>query len=97
MQTEPTAEQCTAREKITLSIDGNPISGIACWYPQMGGYLGKAIAQSDGEGGCINVYVWHDGEFPFSEKWYREPTIPRRLHHCDPDQFISFGKLLKTL
>lgn len=56
---EPTADECTHH----AIVDG----GVAIWYPQMGGYVGKAVAFacSDEPGSCIDVYVWHDGDFPF--------------------------------
>ncbi len=99
--TEPTGEQCTQH---SLVYEDEYDIGYACWYPQMGGYAGKAVAvmdrkwseTSDGSGasgGCIEVYVWHDGEFPFRG----EGTYPVRIHHCDPEQFIQFGKLLSEL
>ena len=91
---EPTAEQCSAKAPVT--VDGR--SGIACWYPQMGGYVGKCVILPDGEGG-FDALVWHDGNFPFlgeSDDDYRAQP-PRRLHHCDPQQFIAFGELAETL
>lgn len=98
---EPTGEQCSAFEKVFEDEDH---VCYAVWYPQMGGYSGKAVAvfgkgwqeRNDGAamGGCIEVYVWHDGAFPFSE----EPGInPAHLHHCSPDQFIDFGKKLEKI
>lgn len=81
---------------------------IACWYPQMGGYCGKAVIRWDS--GCFEAYVWHDGDFPFStgeELWpptyddygnavtrYKEPAF---LHHCSADQFIAFGEFAESL
>lgn len=86
----PTAEQCKNQERVDL---GNGQSGWACWYPQMGGYVGKAVIVKDED--CHNVYVWHDGDFPFNgdDPW-RETPNPRILHHCDGSQFIAFGELL---
>lgn len=95
---EPTSEQCTTNAKVFE--DGSRV-GYAIWYPQMGGYVGRAIAVLDKEwmqrddgaafGGCIDVLIWHDGEFPFGE------GEPREIHHCDPEQFIRFGEKLKEL
>jgi len=52
----------------------------------MGGYCGKAVAVLYKDIGCFDVYVWHDGEFPFGDE------SPTRLHHCDPGQFVRFGE-----
>jgi hypothetical protein len=97
---EPTWDQCTANDKV---YDGDGVVGYAIWYPQMGGYVGKAIAVMDKEwveykggsrkGGCIDVFVWHNGEFPFGE----EDDNPREIHLCDPEQFIVFGEKLSEL
>jgi hypothetical protein len=65
---------------------------MACWYPQMGGYSGKAVAVSD-DTGCVDLYVWHDGEFPFTGD-DDGPAPPVEVHHCDPEQFIQFGRQL---
>lgn len=83
---EPTPEQCSARAVL-------PCGGRACWYPQMGGYGAKAVVYVDH---CTEVYVWHDGEFPFSEG-----TAPGRrpayLHHCSGTQFEEFGAMLREM
>lgn len=98
--TEPTGDQCNKRLKV---YEDEYRVGYAIWYPQMGGYVGKAVAVMDkewiehdggSEGGCIDVYVWHDGEFPFNEDDERQPA---HIHHCDPEQFIEFGTALKEL
>lgn len=85
---EPTAEQCTARAALG---DGF----YALWYPQMGGYVSKAVVHCDGPDGCLEVWVWHDGEFPFSDAdaddWTGEPKKPKHLHHCDAEQFRRFA------
>lgn len=96
---EPTAEQCSNNTKV---FESENQVGYAIWYPQMGGYVGKAVAILDKNwqefdsgarmGGCVNVYVWHDGEFPFGED-----EQPRELHHCDPMQFVHFGETLERL
>lgn len=85
---EPTDEECSTRAVVQLA-DG--IRGYACWYPSMGGYVGKAVAVPDPGDDGPDVFVWHDGEFPFGE------GSPVRLHHCAPDQFISFGSFLAEL
>ena len=96
---EPTSKQCENNEKV--SEDKYKVY-YACWYPQMGGYTGKAVASfnknwkefSSGAtmGGCVDMFVWHDGNFPFgSEKEVTE------LHHCSPEQFIEFGEFLSKI
>lgn len=97
---EPTSEQCTKNEKV---FEDEHKVGYAIWYPQMGGYVGMAVAlfdkgwkeRNDGAamGGCIDVFVWHDGEFPFSEG----VGSPAVLHHCSPSQFIDFGETLEKI
>jgi hypothetical protein len=99
---EPTAEQCSANEKV---FEDEDIIGYAIWYPQMGGYVGKAVVLLDKkwtefatgarEGGCFSALVWHDGKFPFSGE--DEGIEPIWLHHCDPEQFIKFGKKVAEL
>ena len=90
---EPTGDQCTKKEKVFEDEDR---VGYAVWYPQMGGYVGKTVAlfdkhwkESSGgvrHGGCIDVFVWHDGDWPFGGE------NPREIHHCEPEQFIEFGE-----
>lgn len=86
----PTSEECSANSKVFER--GNEV-GYACWYPQMGGYCGKAVfvfEKTDGNT-CFDVYVWHDGEFPFGD------GEPVRIHHCDAEQFIRFGNQVKKV
>jgi len=100
---EPTAEQCSNQEKV---YEDEQKAGYALWYPQMGGYVGKAVAlfdkqwtegrQGSREGGCIDVLIWHNGEFPFSGEGGNEQQ-PVHLHHCDAEQFIRFGEALTRL
>src|SRR3990167_5837820 len=96
---EPSAGQCSTNERV---FEDDDRIGFAIWYPQMGGYVGKAVALLDREwferdgaamGGCIDVLVWHDGEFPFGGN----KDKPRLLHHCDPQQFVDFGSTLTEL
>ena len=98
---EPTSDQCSSNDVV---FDNGQCFGVAIWYPQMGGYIARAVACMDcewregpdgswSEGGCIDVYVWHDGEFPFSD----DGRSPRMIHHCDPDQFIEFGETLAEI
>lgn len=99
---EPTPEQCSAFEKV---FEDDTHVHYAVWYPQMGGYSGRAIAVFDkgwkewpgwkSRGGCVEVYVWHDGEFPFrGEDGERSPAY---LHHCCPSQFVDFGEKLDRI
>ena len=93
--TEPSSEECSAHQKV---FEDDACVGYATWYPQMGGYVGKAVAllsksASEEAGGCFDVLVWHDGEFAFGD----EDEKPRRLHHCDPAQFIRFGTDVASL
>lgn len=91
---EPTADMCTRRARLQMS-DGRP--GYAAWWPQMGGYAGKSIIVVDDDG-CFDVYVWHDGDFPFNgDGPYRETPNPRLLHISDGGQFIAFGEFLNEL
>jgi hypothetical protein len=86
---EPTLEECSSNARVG--------PGHACWYPQMGGYVARAVVVPNGSvNACFDVAIWHDGEFPFSGD-----TDPGRqciwLHHCDPEQFVRFGEWVKTL
>lgn len=88
---EPTSKQCESNAKV---FEDEREIGYAIWYPQMGGYVGKAVVllgKAHLDGGCFEVLVWHDGEFPFSG------GEPRHLHHCDPQQFIDFGNKIAEL
>jgi hypothetical protein len=87
---EPTSQQCTDNVPIQLD-DGQ--TGYACWYPQMGGYVSHCIVVGAGGGECFEAYVWHDGDFPFSD----DDVSPRELHHCDAGQFIRFGEWVQSL
>lgn len=94
---EPTGEQCSARHRYELP-DGK--QAMACWYPQMGGFVGKCVVVfwpllgADDEGGCFEAHVWHDGEFPFGDRG-GNPRAPRVLHHCDAGQFVAFGEAVE--
>ncbi len=86
---EPTIEEIDAGARIQWDDEaGRHHTGFACWYPQMGGYVGKCIVQPDPSSGCFEAYIWHDGEFPFSGA----DGSPARIHHCCAEQFISFGQ-----
>lgn len=87
---EPTSEECNENIKVYENKDS---IGFALWYPQMGGYIGKCVAVLDKnnmEESCVDCYIWHDGEFPFSDddEVDRKPIF---IHHCSADQFIDFG------
>lgn len=93
---EPTSDECNAHAKLTRLIDGVSTTCFAAWYPQMGGYSGKClIAPLAGEENvCFEVFVWHDGEFPFQGEGEFQP---RRLHHCLAGQFITFGRFAQSV
>lgn len=96
---EPTGDECYA-EKIV------PEFGMyAAWYPQMGGYSAKCwIEASDGEDGCFDAWVYHDGTFPFDSKQvfddeWGQPQMrqPAKIHHCSATQFIEFGSAVQSM
>lgn len=94
MISTPTSEQCTANEVV---FEDKDTYGYAIWYPQMGGYVGKAVAligKGSNDESCFDVLVWHDGEFPFDGEG---GDNPRRLHHCAASQFIKFGERIAAL
>lgn len=92
---EPTPDQCSERTR--FAWDG--FQAMACWYPQMGGYVGKCVVvnASDPDADCFDAYVWHDGAFPFSDDGEGERRQPVRIHHCIADQFIGFGNAVLKL
>ena len=90
---EPTSEQCSNHSR----IEHDGLVYFACWYPQMGGYVGKCLVRGGGPDSCFDCYVWHDGEFPFGEGSYSGRTNPIVVHHCLADQFINFGQWVKSL
>lgn len=86
---EPTGEQCSSNARIEW--EGRSL--FACYYPQMGGYGAKCLVEP--LGGCFDVWIWHDGAFPFSDDDDRGPV--RHLHHCDANQFVRFGEWVNSL
>jgi hypothetical protein len=96
---EPTGKQCDAN----AIIEHDGVRYMAAWYPQMGGSVGACLVELLPKGNpddtpgerCFEVYVWHDGEFPFGDRCWDEPGGPARLHHCSADQFIAFGEAVK--
>ena len=89
----PTPEECSANARLP-DVWGLP--AFACWYPQMGGYVGRAVIILESNT-CFGVYVWHDGAFPFDGDSREGGAKPAFLHHCNPDQFIEFGTLVGRL
>ena len=89
---EPTPDQCSNHEKV---FEDDHQVGYAIWYPQMSGYVGKAVVvfpkSENCWDKCFDALVWHDGDFPFKD------DHPREVHHCDPDQFIDFGKTVLSM
>ena len=87
---EPTGDECNSNMVVTF----NEVDCHACWYPQMGGYVGKCWVVPQNSG-CFRVYVWHDGNFPFTDE--DDDRTVATIHHCNADQFIDFGNFVKTL
>lgn len=91
----PTVDQCSTHAKV---FEDDQHVGYAIWYPQMGGYVGQAVALiSKGQefaDACFDVLVWHDGEFPFDGETGHRPI---ELHHCSPSQFVDFGNKVLEL
>ena len=103
---EPTGEQCSNNNMV---FSNEHKKGIAVWYPQMGGYSAKAVVLMDhvwtefvdsegdvrgAEGGCLDLLIWHDGDFPFCNEDGRSPV---HLHHCGAESFVEFGELITGL
>jgi len=92
----PTDEQIANNAWIEwIDTRGRSLRGFACWYPQIGGYVARCIVVpisrgAGDQGFCFDAFVWHDGEFPFSD----EDRSPAMLHHCSANQFIEFGELV---
>lgn len=82
---EPTLEQCMTRD----SWENEGVKYLAFYWPQMGGYCAKALVKIDNSGylePCATVYVWHRGDFPFTESdrdFDDKPLSPAVLHICD--------------
>lgn len=93
---EPTCEQIKANSLIVwLDEYGKKLSGYACWYPQMGGYIAKCVIHPH-KNGCFDAYIWHDGVFPFNGE--DEPgRNPVMIHHCMAEQFIEFGEFAEKM
>ncbi len=85
----PTADEGRAHAKIGPEL-------YATWYPQMGGYVGKAVLHvwpDTTNNECFEAWVWHDGEFPFTE----DAGPPAHLHHCMAEQFVDLGNFVLSL
>ena len=99
---QPPSEECGTRAAIR--DDNGHLAGYACWYPKMGGYFGKAVVTVDDDR-CVDVYVWHDGGFPFDPEDVllgqcqncRVPRSPVVIHHCDGGQFVRFGEFITKI
>lgn len=87
---EPSDREASNREVVVFEER----SWLATFYPQMGGYGGKCwVDVTEGVGACFDVYVYHDGEFPFAHAPTKEPI---RLHHCAAQQFRRFADEVET-
>lgn len=91
----PTPKECDTHAGIAITVDGQSVTGYAIWYPQMGGYCAKAVIVPGEQ--CFEAFVWHDGSFPFEDEPGGERRNPARLHHCDADQFVQFGKNVRWI
>jgi hypothetical protein len=87
-QYDEISEKCTNK-----TVEAAPNGGhrVWVWHPQWGGYRAHATADfgevtgcADGEVGCFELAVYHDGEFPRDE-----PLFFR--HCCSALQFATFG------
>jgi hypothetical protein len=85
---KPTSEQCSANERVPNPYGGTA-PAYAVWWPQMGGHSGRAIITATD---CPEVFVWHDGQFPFDG----DKRNPVQLHLCDPDQWVDLFEQQKT-
>lgn len=87
----PTHQECTDHVEIAPGA-------WAFWWPQMGGYGAHAVAVPDPDC-CIDVYVWHDGRFPFDGSCQScgDDRAPTRLHIEDGDAWIRLGEFLNSL
>ena len=85
---EPTGDECSANAQIGPEL-------WAAWYPQMGGYVGRAVLHiwpDTTNNECFEAWVWHDGEFPFSKDTSEQS--PAHIHHCMAQQFITLGEFV---
>jgi hypothetical protein len=95
---EVTGDECTMVARVRVRVSPTKVvDGWACWYPQMGGYVGKCVVVA-GTGGssCFEAYVWHDGEFPFGADSFgpEDTRWPAHIHLCDEDQFRGFADVV---
>lgn len=91
----PTPEQCS--NLALVPVEGGRWQGTAFWWPQMNGYVAKAIAYQDAEesDSCFSVLVWHDGCFPFDGACNNcsSPREPVQLHLCSAAQWLTMATL----
>jgi hypothetical protein len=92
---EPTSDEVVLGATVNLP-DGR--WARACWFPSIGGYVGKALvipSQVEGEC-CTEVWVWHNGQFPFSGQCpaCSSECSPVLLHVHGGQDFIAFGELV---
>lgn len=90
---EPTSDECTGRAKVGEHA-------TAFWFPQMGGYTARAVAVVDPVDCCIDVWVWHNGEFPFTGESCLGcgfPRSPMRIHATSGFDWIRMGEFFDEL
>lgn len=94
-RTDVTTDECDTMARVRVRVSPTEVvEGRACWYPQMGGYVGRAvIVPGDGDSSCFAAYVWHNGEFPFTADSFGpdDTRWPAYIHHCDTGQFRRFA------
>lgn len=63
----------------------------------MGGYVGRALAKAGVC--CVDVWVWHNGRFPFDGDCHScgEERQPVRLHMDDGHEWRALGEFLDAL
>lgn len=98
---QPTPDECMERAQWT---DDEGFRHMAFWWPQMGGYVGTAVARMSPETnedgypeGCLTVWVWHRGDFPFTEGdrgFDDQPLSPAVLHICSAEDWARMWERL---
>jgi hypothetical protein len=83
-------ERSVAAHDRLVTKDGNQFT-LYTWLFQVGGYgspcavkFNQESGGNDGSAGCVDVDIYHDGDFPKSD-------VQTTLHFCSALQFIRFG------
>jgi hypothetical protein len=80
----PTADECSAKAQVGEHL-------WAFWWPSMGGYVVRAVVRSVPDDCCQEIWIWHDGEFPYDDR------PPVRITSCDPGGWVRMGEFLGGL